>query len=194
MRPLLPLLLAGCTAAPADTADTGDTGPAAPDTAETADTADTDTADTDTPDTDTAPTSNGLLHFVGAATVLDAYAGTETVVFVGEEGAGEELCRVTLTLASTEARADCLECDWAFTVEVVDAVTEVDAACDAVGWAEPAAAIGTTRGYGYVALYFGHAPVLMVESGGAWDAGAYADYDPETGALAYDREDGFFPY
>ena len=126
--------------------------------------------------------------------MLDAYAGTEAVVFSDAES-GEQLCRVEVTLASTETRSDCAECDWAFTVTVTDANAAGDVAgCAAVGWGDAAAAVGTTRGYGYVALYFGHAPVLMAESGGAWGPVGYAAYDAATGALDYDIDGGYQPY
>lgn len=197
--PVLALLLAACggpndadTAADPDTGDPADTDTADIDTGDT-DTADTDTdtGDTDTGDTDSAPPPEGLLHTVGSATVLDTFAGTETVLFT--DGA-TELCRVELSLASTGPRDDCDECDWAFDVEVLDAAVVTDVACAAVGWDDLSAVVGTTRAYGFVALYFGHAPVLMTLGDAGWGPAGYAEYDATTGALGYDLDAGYHPY
>jgi hypothetical protein len=171
---------------PDDTADT--------DTSDTSDTSDTDTADTDTDTGDTTSPSTGLLRYVGTATALDgAYAGAETVLFA-DATTGTVVCEVALTLASTETRTDCGECDWAYTVAVTGAQPLQDTACAAVGWEDPASIVGSTRGYGYVALYFGHAPVLMIEADGVWNPAGYAGYDPASGAFTYDRDDGYHPY
>lgn len=193
---LAAMLLATACAGGADTGDDGhtDTGDDDhTDTGDTADTAGTDSADTGTTDTDAAPVRTGRLRFVGTATALDAYDGVEIVSFT-DAMTGEPLCTVALALASTAPRVDCLECDWAFTVTVTSATPERDVACAAVGWADPAAAVGSTRGYGFVALYFGHAPVLMVETDGVWNALGYAEYAPTSGAFAYERDDGFHVY
>jgi hypothetical protein len=154
--------------------------------------ADTDT-DTDTDDTDTEALT-GLLRLVGNATVNGAYAGTESVVFVADEGYGDDVCRLTVTFASTEALTDCETCDWAYTLTITDVVTELDTECAAVGWGDPEAAIGTTRAYGYDPDYFGHAAVLMTHDGTAWQVAGYAAFDDATDTLSYDLEVGFFPY
>ncbi|MDP2308934.1 MAG: hypothetical protein Q8P18_23125 [Pseudomonadota bacterium] len=150
-------------------------------------------ADTDS-DTDTDEELTGLLRLVGSATVEGGYAGTESVVFVADEGYGDDVCRLTMTLASTGERTDCETCDWAYTLEITDVTTEVDTECAAVGWADPQAAVGTTRAYGYDPDYFGHAAVLMVDDGVSWQVAGYATLEDTTALLTYDLEVGFYPY
>ena len=184
------MLFRSLAACPNKSDDTGDSADTDTDTDTDSDT-DADT-DTDT-DTDTGP--QGLLTVTGAATVsYSAYDGTEEVSFVGDEGDGEELCHVTVTLASTEVVEDCTDCEWAFVVEVTDAVATVDKSCASIGWEDPASAVGSTRMYGYNPEYFGHAPVLLIYTDDAWNPAGYASWDESTGAFSYEYQGGYFPY
>jgi hypothetical protein len=140
---------------------------------------------------------DGLLLFSGVAVAIDDdYAGIETVLFLAEEGSGETLCQVELTLESVGTRTDCKECEWAYDVEVLSAETTTDTHCAAVGYdtASVQALVGSVRGYGFNPEYFGHAPVLFAEVDGIWAAVAYASYDETTGDFAYDWEEGLYPY
>ena len=140
----------------------------------------------------------GLLEYTGSATVLGNYAGTESLVFTSDEGDGEVICRFTYALSGATARTDCPECDWAFDVTVgkVTVDTDMDGACASIGWDEAArsALTGGVRGYGYIAEYFGHAPVLMTDSKGSWEPVTFASYEPGTGAFSYAWEVDVIPY
>lgn len=140
---------------------------------------------------------DGLLLYSGVAVAIDGdFQGVETVLFLAEEGSGETLCQVDLTLQSVGVRTDCLECEWAYDVEVLSAETATDTHCAAVGYdsAAVAALVGTVRGYGFNPEYFGHAPVLFAEVDGLWTAVAYASYDEITGDFNYDWEEGLYAY
>ena len=175
------------------------------DTADSADTAATDTGDPpddsgsndsgDTAGDSGAPTGDGLLRFTGSATVLDSFAGTETVSFIAEDGAGATVCEVALTLASTGPREDCLDCAWAYDVTITEVETVVDTECAAIGFSNPEDYVGFSRGMGFDPLYMGHAPALLEDSGdGKWLVFGYAEWDETTGALTYNRDDGYYPY
>ena len=144
-----------------------------------------------------SPQEDGLLLLSGVAvaTVAD-YLGSETVLFLAEEGSGETLCEVQVTLQSVGLRTDCTECEWAYDVEVLTAETVTDTHCAVVGYdsAAVAALVGTTRGYGLNPEYYGHAPVLFAEVDSTWAAVSIASYDDVTGDFSYDWEEGFYAY
>ena len=176
----------GDTADTAITPDSGETG-AESDTGDTADSA----GDTDTGE----PAGDGLLRFAGSATVLDSFVGSETVSFLAEDGAGAAVCEVELTLESTGTRDDCMDCIWAYDVEVTAVETTVDTACAAIGFDDAEALVGVSRGMGFDPEYMGHAPALIVDAGtGSWIVFGYAEWDETTGALTYNRDDGYYPY
>lgn len=152
----------------------------------------TDSTDS-TPETGTVPRL-GLLSLRGEATVTDTYVGFEDVVFTDPEAGDAELCRVRVQLESITTRTDCGICVWAFTLErrAVDVVSDV--ACEAVGWGDPAAMVGTTVDYGYTPDYYGHAPVLLSYQEKFWGALGFAFWDSKTGVLTYDLVDGYYPW
>lgn len=139
----------------------------------------------------------GALIFQGEATVHTSYMGSERLVFKADSGSGEVLCQLLYGIEGATPRTDCDECDWAFDVVVgpVQVEADVDGACEAIGYGQAArdAMAGSTRGYGYIAEYFGHAPVLVVDDGG-WNPVSYASYDETSGLLAYDWQDATLPY
>ncbi len=148
-------------------------------------------------DDDAAP--RAMLSFSGAA-VIDpvSFAGVEELFIVDEEGAGDELCRVTYSLTSTGGRADCAECDWAFDLEVSDAVivSEGGAGCATFGYgADVVAALdGSTRAYGFAEEYIGHASTLMVYEGGMWQGQCFATFVEDSGDLSYSWDDAYLDY
>lgn len=160
--------------------------------------------DTDVPDTDTDTGAAGglaALIRVGTAVVEEgvSYAGTEDLTFNAEDGYGSTVCLVSTTLASVAVRTDCATCDWAFDLVTSGStvVTEVDGACLPLLGVDAATVgqlDGEERSYGFNPDFFAHSPVLMVYDGTAWVAAEYADYDPVTGALAYDWDDGTHAY
>ncbi len=159
---------------------------------------DTDTGEETDTDTDT-DADLGTLEFSGTAVVHDSYMGTEVLAFLADEGRGDVICQLSYPLEGAALRSDCDECDWAFdvTAGTVEVQTDVDGACDAIGWgkAARAALTGTARGYGYVAEYFGHAPVLMrYDDASGWNPVSYAAYDEKSGAFDYSWQDATLPY
>lgn len=141
----------------------------------------------------------GLLLREGRATVgLEAYEGHEDVVLLSELGVGEAVCRIRCTVHSVASRDDCGEsCLWSFELALGPAEVLVDfGACEAAGY--DAAAIagleGTTRAYGFIEEHVGHADVLVVDEGQGWEVAAYASWDPDSGALSYEWEQGFVSY
>ena len=164
---------------------------------------DTDTdADTDTDsdtDTDTPPGSEGLLVRVGTL-VYDgsAITGEERLTLIGDSGYGAAVCTLHYSVASTAARNDCTGCIWAFDVVYSAASVEIDDGACLAATSYDAANIadldGVTGTRGYNPDYVGHAEVVMSQVDGAWAAVTYGDYDPATGTLTYEWEDGFVGY
>lgn len=151
----------------------------------------------------------GLLAFEGSATVVagvsGSYHGSETFRFIADKGDGDVLCEFSFDLDSTAVRDDCQElgydCDWAFDLVVSNVTVAVDTMCDTVGYdAAVLAALedpkspSSTRSYGFIPEYFGHAPTLMVEEDGIWGPVAYASLDEKTGYFFYEGVDGYTKY
>lgn len=186
---MLPLLLLACTAPDGDsgkgtdaTADTGDTG----DSGVTQDTSGTG----DSTDTSTTPQAQGLVVRTGAATAnTEGYEGWEELAFIGDEGDGDDLCRVRYQLSSIGARTDCADCTWAHDLGLAEITMVTETTCPA-GFPPPES---TTRSYGYIAEYFGHANVLAEDAGAGWSATSFADWDETSGAFDYEIEDGLQP-
>ena len=160
------------------------------------------TGDTGTP----PPPPMGLLSRQGTG-VIDAtpsYTGSEALVFVGDEGYGQELCRISYDLTSTAPRPDCPGCGWAFDLVVSNVVveTDVDEACALSLATEFSLAPsvddldGLALSYGYHPDYFGHAQVLMFydEDSSAWRGLTVAVYDDQKMTIAYDLVDGLHEY
>ena len=165
----------------------------------TGDDDDSTVGDDDTAADDDDATPRAMLSFSGTAVVDPvSFAGEEELTVVADEGAGDELCRVTYSLHSTGGRADCTECDWAFDLEVSDAViaaeSDVDCATFGYGADEVAAMNGTTRAYGFAAEYIGHASTLMVHEGGVWQGQCFATFVEGTGDLSYSWDDAYLDY
>lgn len=129
-----------------------------------------------------------------------SYSGSESVYLTADKGDGDVLCEVHYDLASVAVRDDCQElgyvCTWAFDLRVSNVTVTVDAECEVAGYdsAALAALDGSTVSYGYIPEYFGHAPTLMVESGGVWSPVAYASHDESTGAFLYEGISGYIKY
>jgi hypothetical protein len=137
----------------------------------------------------------------GTAVVLDGpYEGYDEIYLIGDDGNGEEVCRVRVAVTSTTSRTDCEDCDWAFDVVygAAEVVTDVDSACEVALELDKtalAALEGTEMAYGYNPDYIGHAKVLMTYAeDGVWTPAAYATYDELTGAFSYDREIAIVKY
>ncbi len=151
-----------------------------------------DEADTDTDtDADTDAGNSALTGRLGESLVDTDYLGTETLYFVADEGAGEDLCRVSYTMTSTGARTDCSDCEWAFDLVLSDPVAETDVGCSDLD-VDPAALDGTTVSYGYTSEYVGHGKVLFVEQDAVWTAVSFATYEAPN--FDYDWESGFVEY
>ncbi len=170
---------------------------------DTSDPVDTeDTEDTEEPE-DTGPEEKlGLQGYAGEF-LLDNdefQSGTEDIYFIGDEGYGDDLCRIRYTMTSTSARADCASCTWAydFSISDVELVDELAPGCLATVGYDPvdlSALEGETRSYGYDPEYLGHAAVLMQDIGGGnWTVVGFASYDLDSGVFQYNREDGYVTY
>jgi hypothetical protein len=153
---------------------------------------------TDTPETTpTTSPSMGELTRVGEALVDGSYIGSERMILVGDEGYGDIVCHVEYDMTSIASRTDCINCLWAWDVEISNATSVVDTeACAAVGLtsADVAALDGQVLGYGYDADYVGHAQILMFWDGAEWSAGSYAGWDEATQLFDYDWLDGLHAY
>ena len=57
-----------------------------------------------------------------------------------------------------------------------------------------AALEGTSRAYGYIDDYIGHAAVLMVDLGEGWEVADYAAWTDTQGGLSYLWEQGYTAY
>jgi hypothetical protein len=147
----------------------------------------------------------------GRATVTSStFRGTEELYLVGEEGFGDELCVVSYDVTRVgSAPMGCDQnagrqetCVWTHQVEFGEPRIDVDvgAACAAselgLGEAALAALAGTRVAYGFVSEYQGHASVLLGReaASGSWIPVGNASWDAETGALRFDRRDGFCGY
>ncbi len=162
--------------------------------------ADTDTdTDADT-DTDTGTGRSGEEGQLGLGTMSGAdYIGYEEWYFVADDGDGADVCRIRYTLTSVAPRADCSECSWAYDLIRSEAqvLTESDPGClPVLGYDGTTVGDldGTTVSFGYAPSYYGHAQVLMVETGGVWDAATFAAFDETTGEFTYDWEEGYHEY
>ena len=92
-----------------------------------ADTTTSPTSETTSPPTPTPTGPVGLLLRTGTL-VWDgsAAAGTESLTLLGDSGYGAARCTLTYQLQSTEARADCEGCDWAFDLAIAGASVALD--------------------------------------------------------------------
>lgn len=143
-----------------------------------------------------------LVGFLGLAEVVNGqYVGEEDWYFVAQEGNGDDVCRIRYLLRSTQSRTeDCVDCDWAYDLEISDAtiVSDNDIGCEAaLGFDDLSidSLNGMVVSYGYQAAYVGHEEVLMVENDDdLWSAVCFASFDEETHVFSYDREDGFVGY
>jgi len=101
-------------------------------------------------------------------------------------------------VTSTAPRTDCPDCDWAYDVVYGDVSVDVDTdgICDTIGWdaAARTAWSGSTNAYGFIADYFGHAPVLMMEIKGKWGPVDFASWDETSGDFSYSWETGEHSY
>jgi len=164
-----------------------------------ADTTTSPTSETTSPPTPTPTGPVGLLLRTGTL-VWDgsAAAGTESLTLLGDSGYGAARCTLTYQLQSTEARADCEGCDWAFDLAIAGASVALDdGSCLATTGYDAttvSALDGTIVSMGYNPDYVGHAEVLMSPVDGMWQAVSYVSYDPATGTLDYEWEDGFVSY
>ncbi|MBT3220570.1 MAG: hypothetical protein HN348_15905, partial [Proteobacteria bacterium] len=124
---------------------------------------DTDTDDTDTDDTDDTDTvAQGMSGIDGGADCDGlTYDGWEELFLIGDEGKGDDICRLQVELDSVGVpRADCDICTWAFDLEVTAAsiVVESESGCAAylgIDSSNVGNLVGTTRAYGYTPNYFG---------------------------------------
>jgi hypothetical protein len=172
---------------------------------------DTDASDTDS-DTDVILDGLALLIRIGEAFVEEgvSYTGTEDLRYDAEEGDGNTVCLVSMTLTSSAVRTDCgfpdsyppdyfAECTWAFDLVTSDAsvVTDVDGACQTLLGIDSSTVDqldGEVRSYAYHPDYFGHTTVLMIYDGTEWVPVSYAEFDSETGLFDYDWDEGVHPY
>lgn len=156
---------------------------------------------------DAAPVSydrTGVCGTSGEGTVMSGdFSGFEDVYLIGDEGLGDDVCRIRFTLTTVGAPVtSCDTCEFAFVLErgAPSVVVDADGACANsaldMGAAGIEAMIGTTVSYGYVSEYVGHSNVLMLldDATDTWQAVAFASYDDTTGAFLYDRRDGFCGY
>jgi len=181
---LLVLLLAACGGGPDDGPD-DDQSPG-----------DDDIADDD----DSAAERLGLLGRQGTATVLSgSFEGVEERYFTTEYGEGVDLCRIRYPLSSIAVRDDCEDCEWAFDLLIgaPELIAEVEPGCLATVGVD-SAALGELEGgvvsYGYDPDYLGHIQVLCVDQGGGWVAVGHASWEPGSGEVSYDWQDGYHPY
>ena len=166
-----------------------DTGPVEGDTDADAD------ADSDT-DADGDSDIVGLLAQHGTATVDGhGYQGQEAVLFIADQGMGEELCRIEYEVSGTGVREDCEDCVWAFDLQAGAPTVVIEDRCADVGWdASAVAAIeGSWICYGFAREYIGHADALLVFESDGWGPVAYASWDEPTGAFNYEWDRGYVP-
>lgn len=186
MLPMLSLLLA-CTD-PDSAAKDSDTGGLDTDTGETAETGDSETAETDSG----TAAGSGLKGRNGSAVAtVDSFSdGVEEAWFVADEGDGADLCRVSYALEPVAPRDDCDLCSWAWDLQITGVTVLEDSDCATPGLD---ALEGTTRSYGYIFEYFGHANVIAEDDGG-WDAQGFATWDEGSGAFEWEISDGTLAY
>lgn len=150
----------------------------------------------------TCNVDTGLLGYEGEAIAdTTTYLGIEELYFIGNEGAGTEICRIRYDVESFARRNDCIDCEWAHDLEVSNAavVAQAGVGCDGIshilgfGAADVSDLDGTFRSYGYYEEYLGHANVLMMYEG-SWNPVAFADWDPVSRVFSYDLEYALFEY
>ena len=137
----------------------------------------------------------------GVATT-DTFRGQEERYLIGDEGYGDDVCRVRYSLnVIGEPRTDCPNCSWAFDLQIADAsiIAESESGCTDSSLALDGTAISELNGqqtaYGYVEEYMGHSSVIMrANLKGQWEAIAFASWNPKTGEFSYDRKDGHCGY
>jgi len=181
------LLLACAGTEPVDSGVPVDTGDGGGDTGDGG-------GDTGDGGTVTEPEGSGEISRRGQATVLKDYQGVEELLFIADDGEGEELCRVELQLQSVASRTDCELCLWAWDLEIVDVRTKLDLECEAAGFGGAEDWQGEIVSVGYTDDYFGHAPAMLAWEHGAWQAVSYAWWDEETGEFLYQVMEGYAVY
>ena len=159
------------------------------------DSGDDDVVDDDSGDDDTQA-EQALLRFDGNADVdLVAYQGSEDMAYIANLGGGPDVCRIRVDLSSTATRDDCTGCSWAFDLVVsnVEVTAESDPGCEAfgLGAAEIAALEGSTRAYGYIFEYLGHADVVMDYRKDTWEVLSFATWSDTTDALDYGWDEAY---
>ena len=196
---LTSLTLLACGAANPDTAtlDSAIAGETGAESDGNADSAFNDSGESGESAGDTATPQQGLAGRRGSGNVSDDYQGVEESYFVADRGDGTDVCRVSYVLQSVGERPDCGAgedtCDWAFDIELSAAalVGEADPGCAGVG-IDPLAFDGLVVSYGFIADYYGHTSVLVVELEGVWTATSFASFRGE--AFEYDWEYGLVDY
>ena len=156
---------------------------------------------------DTAPVTynrTGVCGMSGEGTVtVEGFTGFEEVYLIGDEGLGDDLCRIRSPLTAVGSpTTSCDACEFAFVFErgVSSVVVDIDDACASSALSMDVAGIegmiGTTVSYGFASEYVGHSSVLMLldDTTDTWQAVAFASYNDTTGAFGYDRRDGFCGY
>jgi len=166
-----------------------------------------------------SPTDSGMPKDAGAEAEFDhlgacgvmgevivkgqEYEGFEEHYLIGDEGMGEDLCRVRFDLVLVgEPPVPCDMCSFSLMLEKRDplTITDVGGTCAGSALGLDAEAITALNGvrvsYGYAPEYWGHASVLVqldVEKG-EWEAVTFSTWDEAAGALFYDRRDGACGY
>ncbi len=148
---------------------------------------------------DTAPSTQdearvGLRHFSGEATVSGAYAGTEAFHFTGEQGLGDDVCRIRYAVSDVAERADCADCTWAFDLETGDASieAEIGKGCSDLG-VTAAEFEGLQYSYGYAPVSGPYEHVLMYQVGSyGWYPVSFASW--KAPSFSYDWEMGLYYY
>lgn len=140
----------------------------------------------------------------------DSYDAYEEYYLLGDEGFGEDLCVVRFDVKRVgEGPAGCdqfagqkEECQWTHLVEYgnPEVVLDIDGACANSELGLDSEAIagldGKRMAYGYVFEYQGHNSVIMTydEETSVWTPLVNAGWSEESGALQFDRRDGFCGY
>lgn len=134
---------------------------------------------------------------------LDSFIVYQYSYLIGDEGDGEDICRVRFTVRNIGVpNVPCNHCEWSFTVEKSEPFVIADVAD---GCAESALQLSAEKkdaetisrfSIGYATEDTGHAHVLLHlnETTGIWEAVSVASWNEETGLFFYDRKDGFCGY
>jgi len=111
----------------------------------------------------------GLRHFDAQATIADdhsSYEGWEAFHFTGDRGLGDDVCQVRYTMTSTDTRADCPDCLWAFDLISADAQIEGESGKGCAGLGITTAEFdGVVYSYGFAEASGGYQQVLMYRVG-----------------------------